>query len=299
MAAPSGSGGSGAGGGGGGALSPKSARARLEEQLGKLDISEEEATPLVLDDRVEGAAEKWLIAGKVLHRNILHIQTISNALRPAWGNPKGLSFRIGGENMFVAEFATKRDRDRVWEGSPWHISKHAVILSEFDDCMRPSELSFDKLQVWARVVNLPFNLRDEAWSRAIAKQLDKNATDIHFDHGGGYLRARITLDAAKPLRRWILIESARRGQTDPYDIQYENIPHFCFSCGRLGHSDLLCPTPGTRDEHGDLPFGKGLRPGEEKRRPAASESSSSSSQQARNSKQDTKKSSTTMMEETR
>ena len=112
----------------------------------------------------------------------------------------------------MAEFACKRDLERVWEGSPWHISKHAVILSEFDDFMRPSELSFDKLQVWARVVNLPFNLQDEAWSRAIAKQLDKNATDIHFDHGEGYLRALITLDVAKPLRRSILIESARRGR---------------------------------------------------------------------------------------
>lgn len=25
---------------------------------------------------------------------------------------------------------------------------------------------------------------------------------------------------------------------DAYDILYENVPHFCFSCDQLGHSDL-------------------------------------------------------------
>ncbi|KAE8817420.1 hypothetical protein D1007_04839 [Hordeum vulgare] len=91
-----------------GALSPRAARAQMEEALGKLDISEEEATPVIIDDTDEGLAPKWLLAGKVLYRNLLHIQTITNALRPAWGNPKGWTFRSLGENMFAAEFDTKR-----------------------------------------------------------------------------------------------------------------------------------------------------------------------------------------------
>ena len=99
------------------------------EALGKLEISKEEVTPLVLDDREEEAKEKWMLVGKVLHRNIFHIQTITSALRPARGNPKGLLFKPVGENMFVADFESQRDRDRVWAGSPWHISKNAVILS--------------------------------------------------------------------------------------------------------------------------------------------------------------------------
>lgn len=157
--------------------------------------------------------------------------------------------------------------------------------------MCPSELKFDKLKVWARVVNLPFNLRNESWCKAIAKQIDKEASSIHFDHGGGCLRARVTLDVAKPLRRWILINSARRGTTDPYDIQYENIPHFCFLCGRLGHSDLYCPTPGVRDEHGDLPFGKGLRAPDERHRPESNESAPRDQYRAHNGKADTHNSS--------
>ena len=77
-------------------LSPRAVRARLEEAMGKLDRTEEEATPLVIDDLEEGVQEKWLIAGKVLHRKILHIQTIANALRPPCGNPRGLTFKPGG-----------------------------------------------------------------------------------------------------------------------------------------------------------------------------------------------------------
>ena len=58
-------------------------RARIEEVLGKLDITDEEATPLVLDDRDDEPKERWMLAGKVLHRSVFHIQTISSALRPA------------------------------------------------------------------------------------------------------------------------------------------------------------------------------------------------------------------------
>ncbi|KAM0880761.1 hypothetical protein ACQ4PT_033362 [Festuca glaucescens] len=241
-----------------GDLSPRAARAKLEEDLRKLDITDAEATPLVVDDR-DDEGQKWMLAGKVLYRNVFHIQTIASALRPAWGNPKGLVFQSVGRNMFQATFATQRDRDRVWAGSPWHVNKNAVILVEFEDCMKPSGLKFDRLSVWARVMNLPFNLRDKKWWLLIAKQIDEGVKEVHFDHNGGYLRARVTIDVASPLRRWVLIESARRQCTDLYDIQYEQLPHFCFSCGRLGHADPFCPSPGTQGPNGELPFGKGLR----------------------------------------
>ncbi|KAE8766970.1 hypothetical protein D1007_61738 [Hordeum vulgare] len=195
-----------------------------------------------------------------------------------------------GENTFVAEFKSRRDRDRIWDGSPWHISKNAVILAEFRDCMRPDEVQFDRLSLWARVPNLPYNLRNATWGKLIAQQIDKDATSVQFDHVGGYLRARVSIEVKKPLRRWILITSAKRKKTDLYDIQYEQVPHFCFSCGRLGHSELFCPNPGPRDENGELQFGPKLRAPEEKKKPVSGESSSkehttrtSSQRESRNS----------------
>lgn len=164
-----------------GSASSRAARAQMEEAMGRLDLTEEEATPLVVDDLEEETHQKWAISGKVLHRKVFHIQTIASALRPAWGNPRGLNFRPAGENVFVAEFENRRDRDRVRDGSPWHVSRHAVILAEFEDYMRPSELKFDRLQLWARVPNLPFNMQNTVRGLEVAKQIDKQVTSVQFD----------------------------------------------------------------------------------------------------------------------
>jgi hypothetical protein len=120
------------------------------------------------------------------------------------------------------------------------------------------------------------------------KQLDKNATLFVFDPVGGYLRVRITVDVDKPLRRGILINSAARKSRDWYEIQYEHVPHFCFSYGRLGHSELFCPTPGQRDDEGKWPFGTGLRAPDERKKAGSNDSSSRDQYAAQNSKRDTK-----------
>ncbi|KAE8803867.1 hypothetical protein D1007_20226 [Hordeum vulgare] len=256
-----------------GPCSPRVERAKLEEALGKMAITDEEATPLVIDDREDDKPAKWLLAGRILHRNLLHIQTISRALKPAWGNPRSLLFRSMRESTFVAEFETQRDRDRIWEGSPWHVSRNDVVLAVFDDCMRPDEVKFDKLSLWARVPNLPYNLRNDAWGKLIAQQIDKDATAVQFDHVGGFLRARVSIEVCKPLRRWILIDSAKRKKVDMYDIQYEHVPHFCFSCGRLGHADIYWSTPGPRDANGELPFGPKLRASDDWKKATSGDSS--------------------------
>jgi hypothetical protein len=190
----------------------------MEEALGRLELTEEEVTTFEINDVEEGARPKWRLAGKVLYSNIFHINTIASDLRPAWGNPRGLEFSSVGENMFLADFESQRDRDRVKEGASWHVGKNAVILEVFVDCTQHSELTFDKPQVWARILNLPFNLRNTKWGTAIAKQLDKGASHVAFDPVGGFLRTRVTVDVTKPLRRGILINSVARKSQDWYEF---------------------------------------------------------------------------------
>ena len=85
--------------------------------------------------------------------------------------------------MIATEFEAKRDPDRVCEGSPWHISKHVVILEDFNAHMQLSDLRFDKLQVWDRVVNLPYNLRNDVWGLVTVQRLGRM---VEIDPVGGF-----------------------------------------------------------------------------------------------------------------
>ena len=59
--------------------------------------------------------------------------------------------------------------------------------------------------------------------------------------------------------RWVQLEKSKTKESEFFDIQYENLPYFCFSCGLLGHAELMCPTPAGRDEYGRPPYREALR----------------------------------------
>lgn len=84
------------------------------------------------------------------------------------GKSSGLQFCSVGVNMFMAEFENQRDRYRVWGGSPWQVSKNTAIPAEFGDCMQPNELNFDRLRLWARIMNLPYSSMNDGWGLSIA-----------------------------------------------------------------------------------------------------------------------------------
>lgn len=86
--------------------------------------------------------------------------------------------------------------------------------------------------MWARVVNLPFNLLRLPWVEKIAylvgdvRKVDADAKGCAW---GEFLRVRVWVNVAEPLRRWLKINSVRRKVEELYDIQYENLLYFCFS----------------------------------------------------------------------
>ncbi|KAE8818599.1 hypothetical protein D1007_03743 [Hordeum vulgare] len=143
--------------------------------LDRLNLTTQESTAFVLeeDDEDYPGCPSWTLVGKVLAPNTLHVSTIKAALRPAWGNPRGLEFHPLGANRFLAEFGSKADKDRVSEGSPWTISKHCILLKEFDPALKPSEVCFDTLSLWVRIQNLPFGLMNDDRGKAVAYTLGK------------------------------------------------------------------------------------------------------------------------------
>jgi len=101
---------------------------QVSELFGKLNLTAKEKEVLVLEDGEDSSSDvvNHAVIGKVLAPNSLPLQTIMAAMRPAWGNPKGLLARMVGDNLFIAEFESEMDKKRILDGSPWYIGRQAV-----------------------------------------------------------------------------------------------------------------------------------------------------------------------------
>ncbi|CAO2198957.1 unnamed protein product [Urochloa humidicola] len=190
----------------GGNGSPSGSRAQGEEEthvadlLEKLDLTKDEGAFAALsDDEEDEMADgdlEWALIGKVLSPAVVHIRTIDNAMRPQWGNPYGLKFRSVGEkqnNLFIVEFGCAIDKKKAIDSSPWMVGKHAVVLREYDETLKPSDVNFERMEMWVRILNLPFGwMNERRGSRAasLVGTVVKVDVDKEGKASGPYFRAR-------------------------------------------------------------------------------------------------------------
>jgi hypothetical protein len=272
----------------------------VAEMLKNLHLTAQEGEHAVFsdDEEEDETMTEWALVGKVISPGSLHQSTIFGALKPAWGNPVGLRIRSIGEkkdNLFVAEFGCKMDMERILASSPWNFGKYTVILREYDDKLKPSQIRFERMEIWVRLVDLPLGwMNQQRGARAMKLLGDvvKMDVDKYGKASGPFLPARVAIDLGKPIKRGVLLKMTKDGALEWFDAQYEKLPFFCRSCGVIGHSDLVCETPAPRDEEGKLPYDLTLRVDDRKRKPqsfadAAAESlgsaASSGSKQSRES----------------
>ncbi|KAM0883033.1 hypothetical protein ACQ4PT_031892 [Festuca glaucescens] len=232
---------------------------KVENMMARLRLTVAETAAVVIDDvdDLELVDPDRAFVGKILSPNVLHLETIKSAMRPAWGNPCGLIFNPAGDNLFVAEFGSKADRDRVMDGSPWKVGKHAVLLKKCDADVSPVDVVFDRLAIWARILKLPTRLMRADRGLEIARPIGivkRVEADSIGRCWGPYMRVRVEIDVNEPLLRYVTVTSSRLQSSTTYEVLYERLPLYCFSCGLLGHSTLVCASPAERDENGDLPY---------------------------------------------
>ncbi|KAJ4842454.1 hypothetical protein Tsubulata_027323 [Turnera subulata] len=74
-------------------------------------------------------------------------------------------------NHFVFQFCHWRDRERVLENEPWNFDNQLVVLSEVTRNEQPSEIRLDHAPMWARVYDVPFNLRKSRFVELLGEKV--------------------------------------------------------------------------------------------------------------------------------
>jgi hypothetical protein len=140
------------------------------------------------------------------------------------------------------------------EGGPWRHKGDVLIMVAVDDFVRPSEVAMESINLWVWFYDLSKAMMKEQVARKLGELVGRViSVDTTFPT---YLRARIVFPLSKPLVPEIKMKI--RGRVDmPVIVRYENVPHFYFGCGRLGHADTECPDVKIGED--SLRFGVELR----------------------------------------
>jgi hypothetical protein len=118
----------------------------------------------------------------------------------------------------------------------------------------------DSIALWIRLYDLPPVMMKEA----VAKQLcGKIGEFIKMDACfPGYMRDRVNFPLSKALVPKLKIKIKGKGIM-VIKVRYENVPHFCCTCGCMGHAALNCEEE-EADDH-EIKFGEDLRASPPKR----------------------------------
>ena len=88
-------------------------------------------------------------------------------MQRAWGLHGRAYFKEAGDNRFVVRFMVEGDWKHALRSGPWQFDFNAVLLKDFDGSTRPSDMVFDSLDIWMRVLDLPMDMMNRVYGELI------------------------------------------------------------------------------------------------------------------------------------
>jgi hypothetical protein len=208
-------------------------------------LSRGEQLDIVVDDcDVEEAKQQGnnCLIGKIWAGKRVNREAFINVFKRIWRTEKEVGFKEIQHNVWIFEFSLESDKTRVLKGRPWSYDRSLLALSEFDGGIPSSQWNFTTSPFWIQIHDMPLICMTKAIGSKIGESLGiLEAVDTEGDgvEWGSVLRIRVIIDIQKPLERGRSLNIA--GKVHWVTFKYENLPVFCFSCGRIAHGEAGCP----------------------------------------------------------
>uniref|UniRef100_A0A803NNF9 CCHC-type domain-containing protein n=1 Tax=Cannabis sativa TaxID=3483 RepID=A0A803NNF9_CANSA len=216
-----------------------------------------------------------LSLGNHTPKHFLVVRCLSNALNPKtfikkmgdfWSNKCRFPVEVSEmhSDLFLLTIGCAGDKIRILNGEPWHYFNKLILLHSPKQLHNVSKDDFSKAQFWVQAYRLPFLSKSRALAMKVGKWIG-DYVDVYEDSvregWGSYIRIRVLIDISHPLMRGKLVTLPKVRDEHWLEFRHENLPIFCFHCGRIGHPFEKCHFFMELVDSGidpDLPFGPSM-----------------------------------------
>jgi hypothetical protein len=186
----------------------------------------------------ETRAPTWFAMARYYSR-ILNPKGLFEEMGAAWRLKTPITVQKLGDNIFILEFDSEPHYKYALNGGPWRHKGDALIVVPYDGFSRPLEIDINSINMWVRFYDVSVTLMSPTFTIALAKKVSTEVLEVG-DPVRDFLRARVALHLEDPLKPLVELKIKRKGEMS-FEVRYENTPFFCFTCGRMGHSERECP----------------------------------------------------------
>jgi hypothetical protein len=232
-----------------------------------LTLSEGEQLEILVDDCEVAEAKKQgnnCLIGKIWAGKRINRDGFVRVFKRIWRIDGEVAFKEVQPNVWMFEFSQEEDKQHVLAGRPWSFDRFILALFEFDGSIPSSQWDFTTSPFWIQVHDMPPICMTKAIGTKIGESLGTlEEVDVEGEgvEWSSVLRIRVIIDLQKPLERGRALTIA--GKAYWVSFQYENLPVFCFNCGRIVHENSGCPAQMNHEE--EKQWGVWLRAGKLKR----------------------------------
>lgn len=227
----------------------------------KLSEEEKKGVRIRISVKEKGKYVEAQVVGKVMSERPAHPDVICLSLGKVWCPIKGIHCKEAGKNMFVFTFFQESGKRKALENGPWMFDKELVVVEDFVPCKRMEDYEFNNIPIWFRVFSLPLGMMNAESTEEIGNLVGTFVEADTCPDGtaiGRFMRIKFRMRIDKPIMRGFTLEGEEemknqrkkkegRSAGDEEDdgwcrFEYEYLPDFCYTCGRIGHGRKIVQT---------------------------------------------------------